>query len=250
MTGQELLNHLYYKCLPPSWIKEDMNIYPVAPLYRFLQAATGYDLIQRENGEKKVVGHTKGAIESIIDNIEHFTDLIDPDKCPVAIFPYLYEMFGFKFDWSIEVKIVGDGEFAPLTDKDGNRVILYQRKVLKNIGALKQRRGTNGGIAYLIRLLTNVSEFETKYERTDEGRMYTVTLKPATVDEALDINLATRLIEHFLGYFIPHYINVVVDKIPGYSLMEIKRPLVGTNTYTLDYKNTPIKGILVKKEEE
>lgn len=230
ITSKQFVDFLYYKCLPPEWTREDMNIYPVAPLYRYLQAFTGYDYIQTykdENGklQRKVIGHKQSAFETVINYANTFDTCINPDTCPDEVFPFLFQSFGLTYSNAIENK----------TNSTGLPIIYYQRKLLKNLGELLQRRGTISGLRYLIRVLTGF-EFTYDYERKEDGRYLTINLLVSSTEDEINLEHSRTVIEQFLGEFVPHYIHVIIGSSLTFSQVSSSKLIKPTPTYSINYK--------------
>jgi phage tail-like protein len=177
ITAKQFIDYLYYKCLPTEWTSQDMNIYPVAPFYRYLQALVGYSYKDPYTDEEgNLITQHIGGFEQVINKANEFNSLIDPDTCPYEFFPYLYQSFGLNYDKVIETKTTDDGETIP---------IYYHRKFLKNIGELMKRRGTMSGLRYLVRVLTGL-DFVYTYERKENGRFLHINLQLKSIqDKAL-----------------------------------------------------------------
>lgn len=170
------------------------------PLYLYMRSMyCGVD-IEAEDG---TVSHVNGAGETLLNKANTFVYLIDPDKCPDDLFPYLFESFGLSYNDSIETR----------TDDNGKKIIYYHRKFLNNLGELIKRLGTIAGIRYLVRVLTGL-EFDYEYfrgydENNKLGRFLVLHLKASDVEEINDIPHSIRVIEAFLKPFVPFYITSV-----------------------------------------
>lgn len=174
LTSADLLNYAYYRCLPEIYRDEDLAL--GLPLYRYLQSIIlgGYDLA--------------------IQDIENLLTLVDPENCPEEFFPYLYESFGLEYYPDVAVD--------------------YHRKLLMNYGELKRRRGTYSCIKFLVRVLTSL-DVKLRYFRGEYqevyGRYLVVSLQAKTIEDILNLDNDSAIIQKFLGLFIPYYITVIVE---------------------------------------
>ena len=100
VTSADLLDYLYYRCLPGIYQEEDANI--GKPLYRYLQSII------------------LGGYELAIQDIDNIIKLVDPETCPEQFFPILYESFGLTYYPDVDMK--------------------YHRKFLMNYGELRRRK--------------------------------------------------------------------------------------------------------------
>lgn len=174
LTSADLLQYAYFRCLPEVYRDEDKNL--GYPLYRYLQTII------------------LGGYELSVQDIENLLNLVDPENCPEEFFPFLYESFGL--------------EYYPDVDVD------YHRKLLMNYGELKRRRGTYSCIKFLVRVLTSL-DVKLRYFRGEYqdvyGRYLVVSLQAKTIEEILNLDNDSELIQKFLGLFIPYYITVIVE---------------------------------------
>lgn len=226
ITAKQFIDYLYYKCLPTEWTSQDMNIYPVAPFYRYLQALVGYSYKDPYTDEEgNLITQHVGGFEQVINKANEFNNLIDPDTCPYEFFPYLYQSFGLNYDKVIETKTTDDGETIP---------IYYHRKFLKNIGELMKRRGTMSGLRYLVRVLTGL-DFVYTYERKENGRFLHINLQLKSIQDKALSEEYLKVLEHFLTLVLPHYIHFEIGSSIAYSGIFINKLLRPTTTYTVEY---------------
>lgn len=169
------------------------------PLYLYMRSMfCGADVTNEGDST-----HITGAGEILLNKMNDFTRLMNPDSCPDEIFPCLFESFGLTYNDSIEIR----------QDTNGNKIIYYHRKFLNNLGELIKRLGTIAGIRYLVRVLTGL-EFEYEYYRGfnedgNFGRYLKIYLKAKSVEEINSIPHSIKVIENFLKPFVPFYINSV-----------------------------------------
>lgn len=173
VTSADLLNYLYFRCLPGIYQEEDAKI--GKPLYRYLQSIIlgGYDLA--------------------IQDIDNIIKLVDPETCPEQFFPILYESFGFEYYPDVDIK--------------------YHRRFLMNFGELRKRRGTYSSIRFLVRVLTSMdvkqSYLRGEYEGK-QGRHLILDLQAKSISDIINMDVNKAVIEQFLGLFVPYYITTHV----------------------------------------
>ena len=174
LTSADLLQYAYFRCLPEIYRDEDKNL--GYPLYRYLQTII------------------LGGYELSVQDIENLLNLVDPENCPEEFFPFLYESFGLEYYPDVAVD--------------------YHRKLLMNYGELKRRRGTYSCIKFLVRVLTSL-DVKLRYFRGEHqdvyGRYLVVSLQAKTIEDILNLDNDSALIQKFLGLFIPYYITVIVE---------------------------------------
>lgn len=172
-TGSDLADFLYYKKLPPLYRNKDAEEGNLA-LYRYLHACI------------------EGGFNDFLEQAAKMTDLIDPWKCPAEYLPYLYASFGLPYFEDI-------GEY-------------YNRRFLSNVGELLKRRGTIGGIRYLVRTLTGM-ESEINYRRETEGeeqgRYLDVFPHFPDVTSLAEVEVTSYTINRFLDLHVPFYIRTI-----------------------------------------
>ena len=182
IDSNNFLNFLYGK-LPGVYKEEDEKI--GLPLYRYLQALC------------------LGGFSKVISDSNNFLDLVDPQKCPDYMLPYLYESFGLEYYKDIPIE--------------------YHRKFLSNVGLLLKRRGTPSSIRYLISTITGFEvdlsyrrEYNEEEER--EERVLEITLIVDSVEKAANAQVAVGVIEQFIKTQLPFYIipKVIVSTAEVY----------------------------------
>lgn len=171
MIEQKFAEYLYNR-LPAVYREEDAKI--GEPLHRYIQSlGIGFD--------------------KAVEDINNFLYLVDPERCPENLFPYLYESFGIEYFPDIDIK--------------------YQRKFLSNIGALIKRRGTYTAVRYLVTTLTGLG-VELSYERvynSGEERILYINLLVNAFSGFSNLPMNVRLIEEFIKDFVPFFITPVVQ---------------------------------------
>lgn len=174
ITGQELADFLYTRKLPVLYRNVDESETEKQDLYRYLQAVI------------------QGGFNSTLDQIALMTDLVNPLKCPVEYLPYLYQSFGLPYFEDI-------GEY-------------YNRRFLASIGEFLRRRGTIGGVRYLVRVLTGM-ESEISYERVknekEHARYLHVYPVFPDVTSLAEIEVTAYTIKRFLDLHLPFYLRSV-----------------------------------------
>lgn len=86
----------------------------------------------------------EGGFKPLEDKIERFTDLFNPDKCPVEYLPLLSSLLGFEFPYDMPEEV--------------------QRRIIKVISKIYRIKGTATAIEYMINEITN---FPTKVVNED-----------------------------------------------------------------------------------
>ena len=196
-------DYLYNK-LPVVYRNEDSKL--GNPLYRYLQSLC------------------LGGFEKVIEDSNNFLTLIDPEKCPESIFPYLYESFGLEYYKDIPVE--------------------YHRKFLSNLGALMKRRGTNTAIRYLVATLTGFEvdlSYERRYNDKGEciGRFLDIVFLVNTIEEATLVNPSVRVIEQFIKSQVPFYITPRVSALTSTPILEAYDYQVGVISTALTQQVYP-----------
>lgn len=219
-----LVDFLYSK-FPDLYRQKDATL-DSGKKYLYLFLKSMFEGIDTLNEDGEAISHKDGAGEYFLNKINRFTDIIDPEKCPDEMFPYLLASFGVEYNPLIENKEV-----------NGEPIIYYHRKFLANIGELVKRIGTVSGLRYLVRVLTGM-EFEYSYERTEDGeRKFEFNLLIGGVEDELNKDYSRKVIEQFLKPFIPFYLNLTMGESITYVKMQnITYQMKPTNTYSLDYQ--------------
>lgn len=174
---QDFVSYLYNR-LPTVYREEDSKL--GSPFYQYLQSLCS------------------GGYNKVIEDSNDFLNLVDPEKCPVAFFPYLYESFGLEYYEDIPIE--------------------YHRKFLSNIGGLMKRRGTNTAVRYLVSTLTGY-DVDLSYERRYNsrgictGRFLNVAFLVESMEEATHVTLSAKVIEQFIQSQVPFYITPTVTAL-------------------------------------
>ena len=168
------IDHLYYNKLPKVYRDYDSQI--GLPFYRYLTALLD------------------GGYGYIVESVNTLTDLFDPEVCPKECLPLLCKSFGLPYYSSIPE--------------------VYWRRFLANIGEIMRRRGTYSCIKYLIRALTGLNvalSYRRGYneDNTKYGRFLTATISANDVNNILNLDVTTKVIEKFVKEFVPYYITSV-----------------------------------------
>ena len=174
-TGSDLANHLYYNKLPSVYRNYDQEYTKKKDLYRYIHAVN------------------EGAFNDTLEQASAMVNLVNPLTCPEEWLPYLYASWGLPYFEDIGV--------------------YYNRKFLSSIGEFIRRRGTMGGIRYIIRVLTGL-ECDLKYERKTvdsvEGRYIYITLIAKELSKILDMDTTANIVNRFLSNHIPFYIRTLI----------------------------------------
>ena len=174
-TGSDLANHLYYNKLPSVYRNYDQEYTKKKDLYRYLHAVN------------------EGAFNDTLEQAYSMTKLVDPLTCPEKWLPYLYYSWGLPYFEDIGV--------------------YYNRKFLSTIGEFIRRRGTMGGIRYIIRVLTGL-ECDLHYERETDGdvsigRYMHILLKSKDLEKLKSIDFDSGIVNRFLELHIPYYFTSI-----------------------------------------
>lgn len=174
ITGQELADFLYNRKLPVLYRNMDASETEKQDLYRYLQAVF------------------QGGFNTTLEQIAAMTDLVNPLTCPVEYLPYLYQSFGLPYFEDI-------GEY-------------YNRRFLASIGEFLRRRGTIGGVRYLVRVLTGM-ESQISYERVmnekEHSRYLHVYPVFPDVTSLAEIEVTSYTIKRFLDLHLPFYLRSI-----------------------------------------
>ena len=196
------VGYLYNK-LPAIYREEDSKL--GSPLYRYLESLC------------------VGGFGKVIEDINNFLTLIDPEKCPDEFFPYLYESFGLTYFKDVPIE--------------------YHRKFLSNLGALMKRRGTKTAIRYLVSTLTGF-EVDLSYERcyNEEGetigRFLNIVFLVNSIEEASSVDLSVKVIEQFVQSQLPFYITPSVSALVNVTLLkayDYKASVISSQTFASVY---------------
>lgn len=173
MKVTDFSDFLYNK-LPKVYRDEDQKI--GYPLKRYLEALV------------------EGGFAHIIEGVNEFITLIDPDKIPEEFLPHLCNSFGLTY----------------FPDLDST----YQRKFLSNVGEIMKRRGTYAGIHYLAKSLTGLDSelsFIHEYEG-QQGNFLLISIVSESAKDFDNIEVSMKAIQDYVGYQIPYFITPIVLK--------------------------------------
>lgn len=173
MKVTDFSDFLYNK-LPKVYRDEDQKI--GYPLKRYLEALV------------------EGGFAHIIEGVNEFITLIDPDKIPEEFLPHLCNSFGLTY----------------FPDLDST----YQRKFLSNVGEIMKRRGTYAGIHYLAKSLTGLDSelsFIHEYEG-HQGNFLLISIVSESAKDFDNIEVSMKAIQDYVGYQIPYFITPIVLK--------------------------------------
>ena len=173
MKVTDFSNFLYNK-LPKVYRDEDQNI--GYPLKRYLESLV------------------EGGFAHVIEGVNEFITLIDPDKIPEEYLPHLCNSFGLTY----------------FPDLDST----YQRKFLSNVGEIMKRRGTYAGIRYFIKATTG---FDSKLEYvkshgSQEGNFLNVYLLANTLSDFNSIEVSIKAVTNYIGFQVPYFITPIIMK--------------------------------------
>lgn len=180
IDGLDIVDFIYYRHLPKVYSEYDKKYTKHQDLYKYLQASlyTGS--------------------EYLLDKSRGIRDLVDPLRCPEEILPLLYKCWGLEYFQDIDV--------------------YFNRVFLANIGEFVKRRGTIGGIQFIIRTLTgmeSVVEYERKTKENDgiDGRYLHLTLLASNVNQANNSSTNIYVVSRFLKQHIPFYFDEISPTI-------------------------------------
>jgi P2-related tail formation protein len=203
MLNSESFAKYLYGLFPEIYRIEDAKNYFV--LYQYLKATVD------------------GGYTFIIDYINSFKDLSDPEKCPDTVFPYLYESFGLTYQPSIDIK--------------------YQRKILKNIGELNKRRGTYNSIRYLVRVLTQLDidlRNEKTYNNGIPDRKLHIVLKANSLSQIQEMDNNIAVVQNFVKSHIPYNVTPIVEAEVSTQVLESKQYYANAISQGYFYNLVPI----------
>lgn len=173
MTSKELVDYMYYRCLPKFYLEEDSKL--GVPLYRYLQTLV------------------YGGYAYNIESADKLMDLVNPETCPEEYVRILWESFGFSYYEGIGVE--------------------YYRRFLMNYGELVRRKGTYSGVRYMARVLTGLDVHLRYYRGEIfgvYGRYLIVGLLAEDEQDVETIKVKLEVIESFISDFVPYYITTSV----------------------------------------
>lgn len=170
ITSDQLLDFLYTQKLPQVYRDMDSSLLTL-PLKRYLSA-----LIE-------------GGFEDAIKDTDNLLSLLDPETCPDEFVPYLCQSFGLDYSEDIDV--------------------VYQRRLLLNIGEIVRRRGTYSCVRFLSRALTGLEvdlTYQRGYNEDTKGRYLFVTLLANSIDEVNNLDTSVFVMQRYISSQIPFYI--------------------------------------------
>lgn len=170
MTSKELVDYMYYRCLPKFYLEEDSKL--GVPLYRYLQVLV------------------YGGYAYNIESADKLIDLVNPETCPQEYLRILWESFGFSYYDGIGIE--------------------YYRKFLMNYGELVRRRGTYSGVRYMARALTGMDVHLRYYRGElfgVYGRYIIVGVITKDEEDVERLKDRVEVIETFISDFVPYYIT-------------------------------------------
>lgn len=171
MTNANELSTYVYQKLPKIYREEDFKLDQDFPLKRYLESLFN------------------GGLTDFYTLTTNLVNLIDAERCPEELIPFLYRSFGLVFFNDIDIK--------------------YHRKFLMNMGEILRRRGTYSCVKYLIRSLTGL-EVTLFYNRTPNARILRAVLYLDTLQDMLSIDTDISVVQRFMRDYVPYYITVLV----------------------------------------
>ena len=199
---EDILNALYDKHLPNVYRANDE---PYLYLKRYLQALC------------------EGGYDEAAKDINGVLSLITPSSTLTAFLPSYLRSVGLPY-------------FPDIPP-------VYQRRILAQFGELYRRRGSMSGVSYLAKVLTGM-ECELEYHRglkdvgTGEdvyGRWLDVNILAVTVDQVTNLDINRRVVERYLRWFVPYYINVWVTATIALQEIHIDMFTLGAVSQTATY---------------
>lgn len=205
IDGRDIVDFIYYRHLPKVYSEYDKKYTKHQDLYKYLQASLymGSDYL--------------------LDKARGIKDLVDPLRCPEEILPLLYKCWGLEYFQDIDV--------------------YFNRVFLANIGEFVKRRGTIGGIQFIIRALTGM-ESEITYQRKTkaidgkDGRYLYIKMLASDVNQANNVTTNVYVVTRFIKKHIPFYFDEIEPTV-NIEFVEIKNfaqqlQFVMTKSYMYD----------------
>ena len=174
-TPEQLADFIYEHKIPEIYRIADDEMTKHKDLFRYLHVAV------------------EGGFGDTLEKAASMKALVDPITCPEKYLPYLYASWGLPYFEDIGV--------------------YYNRKFLANIGTLLKRRGTMGGVRFMVRVLTGMEctlRYKRKTEGEEQGRYLYITLIADTLGQLIDITVPVKVLTRFLSLHIPFYIRAIV----------------------------------------
>lgn len=205
IDGRDIVDFIYYRHLPKVYSEYDKKYTKHQDLYKYLQASL------------------YGGSDYLLDKARGIKDLVDPLRCPEEILPLLYKCWGLEYFQDIDV--------------------YFNRVFLANIGEFVKRRGTIGGIQFIIRALTGM-ESEITYQRKTkavdgkDGRYLYIKMLASDVNQANNVTTNVYVVTRFIKKHIPFYFDEIEPTV-NIEFVEIKNfaqqlQFVMTKSYMYD----------------
>lgn len=181
-TTNDLAEYIYNRKIPEIYRIADDEVSVDKDLNRFLHVGI------------------EGGFGNTLDKAKSLRSLVNPLTCPPQCLPFLASSWGVPYFEDIGV--------------------YYNRKFLSNIGEFLKRRGSMGGVHYIIRALTGF-ESDLEYKRVSEGAekgrylFYTLNLDSTETlkDKKSKFEVYSKVVSKFLQANVPFYIHVVYKGI-------------------------------------
>lgn len=205
IDGRDIVDFIYYRHLPKVYSEYDKKYTKHQDLYKYLQ------------------GSLYGGSDYLLDKARGIKDLVDPLRCPEEILPLLYKCWGLEYFQDIDV--------------------YFNRVFLANIGEFVKRRGTIGGIQFIIRALTGM-ESEITYQRKTkavdgkDGRYLYIKMLASDVNQANNVTTNVYVVTRFIKKHIPFYFDEIEPTV-NIEFVELKNfaqqlQFVMTKSYMYD----------------
>lgn len=205
IDGRDIVDFIYYRHLPKVYSEYDKKYTKHQDLYKYLQASL------------------YGGSDYLLDKARGIKDLVDPLRCPEEILPLLYKCWGLEYFQDIDV--------------------YFNRVFLANIGEFVKRRGTIGGIQFIIRALTGM-ESEITYQRKTkavdgkDGRYLYIKMLANDVNQANNVTTNVYVVTRLIKKHIPFYFDEIEPTV-NIEFVEIKNfaqqlQFVMTKSYMYD----------------
>ena len=188
IDGRDIVDFIYYRHLPKVYSEYDKKYTKHQDLYKYLQASL------------------YGGSDYLLDKARGIKDLVDPLRCPEEILPLLYKCWGLEYFQDIDV--------------------YFNRVFLANIGEFVKRRGTIGGIQFIIRALTGM-ESEITYQRKTkavdgkDGRYLYIKMLASDVNQANNVTTNVYVVTRFIKKHMPFYFDDIEPTV-NIEFVEIK----------------------------
>ena len=205
IDGRDIVDFIYYRHLPKVYSEYDKRYTKHQDLYKYLQASL------------------YGGSDYLLDKARGIKDLVDPLRCPEEILPLLYKCWGLEYFQDIDV--------------------YFNRVFLANIGEFVKRRGTIGGIQFIIRALTGMESEITHQRKTKavdgkDGRYLYIKMLASDVNQANNVTTNVYVVTRFIKKHIPFYFDDIEPTV-NIEFVEIKNfaqqlQFVMTKSYMYD----------------